>query len=348
MNMHNETLFYTANSTSREEKGIYVCALNGNDGSMRIVSTIAGIASCSYLTLNSAGDRLYAVSEVSEGEVLVYSVDKKTGELHQIDRKPTEGADPCYISLSKDEKFVFVSNYSGGQVNVFRLGNDGTLDEMSSLVVHTGSSIDPERQEAAHPHSVFADTSGQYVMVCDLGLDQIVIYRLEDGILVTHHEVDLPPGSGPRHFDFHPDKKWGYVVNELNNTITVCAYNETSADLRILQSISSLPSDYQGISYVSDIHISACGRFLYVSNRGFDSIGLFLIDPDTGGLEAVEWVSTRGVTPRNFAISPSGHIIVANQNSANVISFSVDSDTGCLTETGFNLQIPKPMCIQPV
>ncbi|HEY2493479.1 MAG TPA: lactonase family protein [Paenibacillus sp.] len=343
--MNNETLFYTANFTSKEENGIYLCSINGNDGSMRIVNTIAGIENCSYLTLNSAGNRLYAVSEQSEGEVFVYSVDKETGELHLIDRKPTQGAHPCYISLSLDEKFVFVANY-GGQVSVFRLGDNGALDEVSSLVVHTGTGINTERQEAAHPHSVFADTSGQYVMVCDLGIDQIVFYRLEDGVLVSHHEVDLPPGSGPRHFDFHPEKKWGYVVNELNNTITVFAYDETFADLKILQSVSSLPSDFQGYNHVSDIHISPCGRYLYVSNRGHDSLGLYLIDSETGGLEAVEWVSTRGATPRNFAILPTGHILVANQDGGNLLSFRVESDTGRLTETGFSLQVPKPLCIQ--
>ncbi|MGF7050225.1 6-phosphogluconolactonase [Paenibacillus sp. DS2015] len=348
MNLHNETLFYTANSTSNEEKGIYICSINGDDGSMRIVSTMAGINNCSYLRLNAAGNRLYAVSEQSEGEVLVYSIDEETGELHLLDRKPTEGADPCYISLSSDEQFVFVSNYSGGQINVFRLGSNGALDEMSSIIVHTGSGTHTDRQEAAHPHSVFSDTSGQYVMVCDLGIDQIIFYRLEDGILVTHHEVNLPPGSGPRHFDFHPEKKWGYGVNELSNTITVFAYNETSVELKILQSISTLPLEYQGDNTAADIHVSPCGRFLYVSNRGHDSIGLYSIDPETGGLKAVEWVSTHGVTPRNFAISPSGHIIVANQDSGSVVSFAMESETGRLTETGFNLLIPRPMCIQPV
>lgn len=348
MNIQNEMVFYTGTQTSDTENGIFRCSLNQLNGSMRIVSSIAGIENSSYLTLNSAGDRLYAVSEKSEGEVFVYAIDKETGELHLLDRKPTQGADPCYISLSVDGQYVFVSNYSGGNVNVFRIGDNGTLSEQSCMVTHSGQGMHSERQEAAHPHSVFSDPSGDFVMVCDLGMDQIVIYRLDEGRLVTHREVELPAGSGPRHFEFHPTHKWAYGLNELSNDITVFAYDDKSSDLQILQSISTLPDDYNGENTAADIHVSLCGRFLYASNRGNDSIVLYSIDMNTGHLTAVEWITTHGICPRNFTIVDGGYLLVANQESGNIISFFMDPETGRLTGTGFLLEIPRPMCIQSI
>lgn len=348
MNTQNETIFYTGTQTEETENGIFRCSLNQLDGSMRVVSSIGGIENSSYLAVNSVGDRLYAVSEKAEGEVFVYAIDKETGELHLLDRVPTEGADPCYISLSLDGQYAFVSNYSGGNVNVFRIGDNGTLSEQTSMVTHKGRGTHSERQDAAHPHSVFSDSSGDYVMVCDLGLDQIVIYRLKEGKLVTHREVDLPPASGPRHFDFHPTQRWAYGLNELSNDITVFNYDERTADLQIIQRISTLPDDYHEENTSADIHVSSCGRFLYASNRGHDSIVLYSIDQDTGKLTAEEWMTTHGVCPRNFSLLDNGYLLVANQESGNIISYFMDPDTGRLTGTGFLLEVPKPMCIQPL
>ncbi|OAB45375.1 lactonase family protein [Paenibacillus glacialis] len=349
MNTQNEIVFFTGTQTKDTEKGIFRCTLNPLDGSMRIVSSTDGIENSTYLVVNSIGDRLYAVSEKSDGEVFVYVIDNKTGELHLLDRKPTQGADPCYISLSSDGQFVFVSNYSGGNVNVFRIGDNGTLEEKSCMITHSGHSVNPDRQESPHPHSIFPDPSGKFVLVCDLGIDQVVVYRLEEGELVKHHEVDLPPGAGPRHFDFHPTGKWAYCANELNNEITVFTYDDKTADLHTIQSISTLPDDYnEGVSYPADIHVSSCGRFLYASNRGHDSIVQYDIDLDTGNLTAVDWQSTQGEYPRNFTIVEGGYVLVANHKTGNVVSYFMDSETGRLTATGCELELPIPMCVQPL
>lgn len=234
----------------------------------------------------------------------------------------------------------------GGNVNVFPLNPDGSLQEMSSQVKHEGSGIRSDRQEAPHPHSVIPDKTGEHVLVCDLGLDQIVFYRVEEGKLVTHREVNLPPGSGPRHLAVHPSRQWIYLVNELNNTVTVFANDEPQGNLKLLQSISCLPEHYTAGSddTAADIHVSPCGRYLYVSNRGHDSIALFHIDNATGLLEAEDWVISGGRTPRNFALI-GGMLLAANQNSGNIASFRIDAETGRLIPTGNELEVTAPVCL---
>ncbi len=345
VNPENKSFFYTGTYAPEAEKGIFLCSLDTETGEMAVVNGLPGIANPSYLTLNAAGDRLYAVSETGSGEIFAYSIDNETGELHLLDRMPTEGADPCYVSLTRDGQFAMVSNYSSGHINVFRIGETGGLAEMSSIVKHSGRSIRDDRQEGPHPHSIFQDPEGRFVLVCDLGLDEIVLYRLEDGKLVTHGEVKTTPGAGPRHFDFHPSGKWAYGINELDNTVTVFAYNGQAGELKVVQNVSTLPEDFTGESFCADIHISPCGRFLYGSNRGDDSIVLFHINESTGELTPVDWVSTGGEFPRNFAII-SGYLIAANQNTGNMLSYKIDSDSGRLTPTGFALELPKPVCIQ--
>lgn len=350
MNRENEVLFYTASHMPLEENGIYLCALNQLDGSMRIINHMAGIEHCSYLTLNQAEDRLYAVSEKGEGEVYVYAIDKETCELHLLDRKSTEGADPCYLSLTPDGQYLLVVNYSGGSVNVFEVLENGSLGEMTALIKHEGSSVHESRQEGPHPHSIIAEDSGSYAIVSDLGLDEVIMYRVEEGKLVTHQEIKLPEGSGPRLLAFHPTKKWVYGINELNNTITTYTYSERedSGELTILTHTSSLPKEFQEENTAAHLTVSPCGRFLYASNRGNNSIALYEIEESSGALTAVEWVSTFGKTPRHFSVMPGGYLLAANQDSNNIVSFHIEPDTGRLTQSGHVLEIPRPMCIQPM
>ncbi|WP_413406147.1 lactonase family protein [Paenibacillus amylolyticus] len=343
-----ETLFYTGTYASADEPGIFLCVLNTDTGEMRIVNHMDGVDNPSYLALSPDGNCLYVASETDEGEVLVYRRDKATSELHLMDRKQTRGASPCYVSVSKDGQWVFSSNYSSGSVNVFPVGDQGTLGEMSAWVEHTGSGINEERQEGPHAHSIQPDPSGQYAVVCDLGLDQIIVYRLEEGRLVTHREMDQPPGAGPRHLVFHLNSKWAYVINELDNTVTAFLYDERRGEFTTVQHISTLPEGHKGEGTAADIRISPCGRFLYASNRGDDSIVLYHIDQESGELEAVEWTSTIGQTPRNFNILPGGILVVANQDSNNLVGFQISEEDGRLTHNGFKLELPRPVCITPV
>ncbi|WP_136607978.1 lactonase family protein [Paenibacillus dokdonensis] len=343
----NTSLFYTGTYTGADEQGIFQCSLDLHSGRMEIVNSTDGIANSSFLAMNADKDRLYAVSETDAGEVYAYSVDSETGELHLLDRKPTQGSAPCYISLTQDGSHVLVANYTSGHVNAYSIGDNGELTP-SSLIQHSGSSINQDRQEGPHPHSVFQDPKGKYVLVCDLGLDEVIFYRLEEGKLVSHHAVKTAPGAGPRHFDFHPSGQWAYGINELDDTVTVYALNTQAGDLKLLQTISALPEGAVRGSASADIHVTPCGRFLYASNRSEDSIGLYHINPSTGMLTAVEWVSTNGKTPRNFAIFKGGYLLAANQNSSNIVSFKINKENGRLTPTGYVLEVPKPVCILPV
>ncbi len=346
MKRPNEELFYVGTYSSKEEKAIQLCSLDHETGEMRILDGTDGIENPSFLAVNSGGSLLYAVSEKDEGEVYAFAIDPVTKALHSLGSRPTEGGAPCYVSISPQEDYIFVSNYSGGNVNVFPVKDDGSLQEMSDQIKHEGSGIRKDRQDAPHPHSVIPNRSGEYLLVCDLSLDQILIYRLEAGKLIAHREVNLPPGSGPRHLAVHPSGQWIYLANELNCTITVFANDEQAGDLTVLQHVGSLPEQYIAGSddTAADIHVSPCGRYLYASNRGHDSIALFLIDTSTGLLEAVDWQVTGGRTPRNFAII-GGMLLAANQNSGNITSFTMDSDNGRLIPTGNHLEISSPVCI---
>ncbi|UQZ34516.1 6-phosphogluconolactonase [Paenibacillus sp. PK3_47] len=347
MEQPNEVLFYAGTYNSKEEEAILLGALNKDTGEMRILHGTRGIEGPSYLAVNSTGDVLYAVSEQDEGEVHAFAIDSGSKALTPLGSRPTEGGAPCYVSISPQGDYIYVANYSGANVNIFPVSDKGSIGEMSAQVRHEGSGIRADRQEAPHPHSVIPDSTGRRVLVCDLGLDQIVIYRNEDGKLVTHREVALPPGSGPRHLAVHPSGQWIYLINELNSSITVFANDEQQGDLRILQNVSSLPDNYTAGSddTAADIHVSPCGRFLYVSNRGHDSIGLFHIDAETGLIEPADWVSAGGRTPRNFAII-GGMLLAANQNSDNIVSFRIDKETGRLIPTGNELAVPSPVCLK--
>jgi 6-phosphogluconolactonase len=349
MERSNEVLFYVGTYNPEADKAILLVSLNAASGEMRVLEGTKGIENPSFLAVNSTGSVLYAVSEKSKGEVFAYGIDPVTKALNLLGNRLTEGGDPCYISISPKEDYIFVSNYSGGNVNVFPVNADGSLQEMSDQVQHEGSGIREDRQEAAHPHSAIPDGSGKHLLVCDLGLDQILIYRLEEGKLVKHREVELPAGSGPRHLAVHPTGKWVYLINELSCTVTVFANEEQDANLSVLQHLSALPEQYVAGSddTAADIHVSPCGRFLYVSNRGQDSIALFYIDASTGQLEAVDWQGSGGRTPRNFAII-GDKLLAANQNSDNITSFSIDSVSGRLIPTGHELEIKSPVCVQAI
>lgn len=347
MHQPNEVLFYIGTYNTEKEEAIRLGALNKDTGEMRIMGGTRGIENPSYLAVNASGTVLYAVSEKDQGELHAFAIESGTKALRSLGSRSTGGGSPCYVSIAPQGNYIFTANYMGGNVNVFPLNGDGSLQEMSSQVKHEGSGIREDRQEAPHPHSVIPDQTGERVLVCDLGLDQIVFYRVEEGKLVTHREVELPPGSGPRHLAVHPSGQWIYLVNELSNTVTVFANDDQQGNLKILQNVSTLPEHYTAGSddTAADIHVSLCGRYLYVSNRGHDSIGLFHIDNATGLLEAEDWVISGGRTPRNFALV-GGMLLAANQNSDNIVSFRIDSETGRLIPTGNELELKAPVCLK--
>ena len=229
--------------------------------------------------------------------------------------------------------------------------DDGSLAPASDFIQHEGASVNPRRQDQAHAHSINPDAQNHFAYVPDLGQDRVVIYQMDtdDGRLVPNDPayVEVNPGFGPRHFDFHPGGRWAYLINELGSTITAFEYDPESGGLSEFQVIGTLPTGFSGSNTTADIHVHPSGSFVYGSNRGHDSIAIFSVDEDSGRLTPLGHRSTGGRTPRNFGINPSGRfLLAANQDSDNIVSFHIDQESGLLTPTGHELSIPMPVCIR--
>ena len=212
--------------------------------------------------------------------------------------------------------------------------------------------MNPARQTAAHAHSINLDKQNQYAVVADLGLDQLLVYRFTPSGGSLHPSlipgIKLPPGAGPRHFSFHPTGKWGYVINELNLTITAMNYDATNGSFEEIQTISTVPAGtpLKGNS-TAEIQVHPSGKFLYGSNRGPNSLAMYRIDEQTGKLTSIGYQSTGGAIPRNFKIDPGGKfLLVANQDTHNVVVFRIDPETGLLQKTRHEIDVPKPVCIK--
>ena len=350
-----ELLLYVGTYTSGKSEGIYVYKFDLSSGEFKHLATAKGIVDPSFLAIDPRRRHLYAVNEIEEfggkpgGAVSAFKVDPQTGNLQFLNQQPSLGGAPCYVTVDKFGKFVLVANYGGGNAAVLPI-NDTGLGKPVDMVQHGGSSVDPERQKGPHAHNVILDKTNRHAFVTDLGLDKIMIYRFDasNGKLTPNGApwVKLKPGAGPRHFTFHPNGRWAYVINELDSTFTAFSYESGSGSLKEMQTISTLPTGFSGENSCADVHVSPSGKFLYGSNRGHDSIVVFSINPGTGKLTFVEHVSTGGKTPRNFTIDPTGaFLLAANQKSDNVVSFRIDATSGRLRPTGHVAEIPTPVCL---
>lgn len=340
----NQWLFYIGTYSPKENPGIHLASLNLQSGEMTLLDGTVGVENPSFLALHPDGEKLYAVTETDEGEAVSFQI-SDDGKLTELSRVQTGGAHPCHIAFSSSGTIITV-NYSGGQVSSYTLDDQLAVASVSARIQHEGSGPNPDRQEKAHPHSAIPDPQGKFVYVSDLGTDKIIVYSLEDGRLTPHKEVALPPETGPRHFVVDANERWAYGINELGNTVTVYDYDGPGGFLAPQQHISALPEQAnQKECTAADIHISADGRYLYASNRGYDSIVRFAIDAESGRLSDPRWTLSGGKTPRNFALAPGGYLLAANQDSDTIISFIIDPVTGTLKETGHKLQVSKPVCI---
>jgi 6-phosphogluconolactonase len=345
-----KTYVYIGSYAEKNVPGIHQYEYNPLTGELTFLHSIEGILNPSFLTINAKKDRLYSVSEeeTEAGNVAAFAIHPSSGELTYVNERSSLGGAPCHVILDQSEKFLFVANYNGGNVNLFPLLEDGSIGVISDNVIHSGEELQSNPQAASHPHSVMVSPSNEFFMVPDLGLDTIFTYRIDKSKkLKLHNKIDVKQGAGPRHFVFHPTGKYGYVINELNSTITVFSYSDKDGILAQIQSITTLPIDYTGTNYCADIHIGKEGQFLYGSNRGHDSIAVYAINQDTGHLTFIEHTKTKGQTPRNFVIDPLGKfLLVANQNSNSIVTFEIDARSGRLIDTGYSVEAAKPVCIK--
>jgi 6-phosphogluconolactonase len=342
---------YTQQGKSNRPEAIYRYELDASSGALHSLSAVKDIKNPSFLTFSQDYHFCYAVSEGDGGQLNAFSVDATSGDLTFINQQPTQGSAPCYISVDAAGRWALVANYSSGSMAVFPINADGSLSPASTLIQNHGRGPNAKRQDGPHAHCAIFDPNEAYILLTDLGIDQIRVFRFDadSGHLTAQPPAAAVPGAGPRHLEFHPNGRWLYNTNELNSTVAAYTFDTDSGLLQAFQTISMLPDDFNGENIAADIHIDAAGRFLYASNRGHDSIAVFAIDADNGYLSLVEIVASGGRTPRNFAFDLSNaFLLVANQDSNNVVTFSVDSEGGRLTTTGHVVSVPSPVCVKVI
>ena len=307
----------------------------------------------SYLALHPSGQMLYATNESTQfGEPPDNSISAfaiaADGSLTAINRQGALGASPCYITVEPSGQYTLTANYSSGNFLIYPINLDGGLAPASDNVRNEGTGPDKNRQEGPHAHSINVAPGGKFALGCDLGLDKVFVYRidLEGGKLLPHGAGSVAGGSGPRHLEFHPNGQIAYVINEMGGSMTVFGWNGEAGSLTELQTISTVPADFGGQKWCADVHVHPSGKFVYGSNRTHDSLVIYAVDQKTSLLTLIGHESTRGKTPRNFAISPDGKLLLAaNQDSNSIVSFAIDTETGKLNHLATN-EVPSPVCIK--
>ena len=354
-----QSIVYVGTFRRESSKGIYAWRLNTNSGTMVPLGLVADTMRPLFIALHPNRRFLYAVSRPTAvdrqnvGVVLAYAIDTKTAGLTMLNSFPTRGIDPAYVAVDRAGRNLLVANFGSnkgdGCVTVFPIKKDGSLAEASDFIQYSGVGVHPQRQQGPHSHAINVSPDNRFVFVADLGLDKIFVYHFdaEQGKLRPNDPASatLKPGAGPRQFVFHPSGKFFYVVNEIQSTVTTFTY--AAGSLKEVQTVSTLRQGFTGNSTAATVQVHPSGRFLYASNRGADDIAVYSIDPNTGTLTLVEFVSTQGKTPGNLGIDPSGSwLIVANQSSDSLVLFSIDPETGRLHATGQTFQIGTPSCVR--
>jgi 6-phosphogluconolactonase len=351
--MTDQSLLFVGSYAAATEPGIYAFRFDDVTGALTAGGSFSGIANPSFLIVHPNRRWLYAVGETSQspngapGTVSALRFDPSSGAIEPINHRPSGGDAPCHLALDATSKWLLASNYTSGSISVYHIEDDGSLSEATDFIQHQGSSAHPERQEGPHAHSATPTPDNRFVIVADLGMDQLIVYALDTaaGKLRPHARTHTRPGAGPRHIAFHPNGRRVYLGNELDSTVNVYDYDAAGGTLHELQSLATLPAGAPE-SFVADIHVSPAGDRVYVSNRGHDSIAVFAIDSD-GRLARAAVPSCGGKWPRNFALAPSGRfVLVANEHSANLAVLPVEIGGAELGAACANASISKPSCVQ--
>lgn len=342
--------------THGSSKGIYAYRWIAESGTMEPLGLAAETPNPSFLALSPDHKALYAVNELDTyqgkpgGSVSAYSIHPNAPELTLRNVVPSGGSGPCNLMADHTGRALFVANYDSGNAASFRILASGDLSQPVTDIHYNGHSVNPERQQSAHTHCTTVSPGNRYLLVNDLGMDRIMVYRFnpETARLIANDPpfYSAIPGSGPRNLTFHPNRRWAYSINEILSTLDGLRWDHASGTLTRFQNISTLPADFHGPNAAATVAVHPNGRFLYASNRGNDSIAAFSIDPATGKLTPRQHISCGGRFPRHFAIDPAGWwLVVANQNSANLAVLACDPQSGRLTATGKQYPLDSPVCV---
>ncbi len=350
-------ILYVGTYTVRGSEGIYAFQFDRANQTFEPIDTMATLDSPSFLTISPDKCFLYSVNRAGVdtstnfGSVSAFSIDSKSGQLNPLNTTSSFGKSPCHISLRADGEEAYISHYGGGSLSVLEIDADGSIGSLIDTLSHTGSGVNAQRQEAPHVHSIQQIPGTEQVIVADLGIDQLKIYHLENDTLTPAilPAVKTELGAGPRHFTFSPDGRLLYVAEELSSTVSVHQLNLEDGSAEQLQRLSTLPDDFAAYNTVADIHRSPDGQFLYVSNRGHNSLAIYEVDSTSGELTLLGHQKTGGDTPRNFHVDVKGEfVLVAHQDSDNITVFERDGETGLLTKLDVELQVPSPVCLKMV
>ncbi len=349
---HKYLVFVGTYTSKTESRGIYGYDFDADTGKLVPKGVAAETPDPSWVAVHPSGNFLYAANEAGKAStVSAFAIDKKNGKLALLNQLPSLGEDPCYLSFDKTGKYAFVANYTSGTIAVFPILTDGRLGEHTALVQDQGATgPNKERQEGPHAHWIETSPDNRFVLVADLGLDEVLVYKFDarSGTLMPNEPAfaRLKPGSGPRHLVFHPNGKFVFSVSELSSTATSFAYDAKKGTLKEIGAVSTLPPGFSGRNDVAEAAVNPNGKFLYVSNRGNDSVAILSVDPAKGTLAPVGGIPTGGKQPRHFIFDPSGKFLFAeNQFSDTVVEFRADAATGQLTPSGDTVSVPSPVCI---
>lgn len=333
--------------TNGREQGIFLFRWDDRTGALEPAGAFGGVENPSFLASSPDGKRLYAVSETGNGSVAALAW-QPDGGLKLLNKRDSAGSYPCHLCIDKGGKLVMAANYGSGTLAALPVSAEG-LATASCTVQHKGTGPNAQRQEGPHAHSINVDPTGRYAVACDLGTDQIIVYKIDAaGGRITRHSAALAaPGAGPRHLAWHPGGKMAFVINELGNTICSYRWDADAGTLTQLGSAPTLAADFKGASTTAEVVVHPNGRFVYGSNRGEESVVAMQVDAASGKLTVAGRVATGGKTPRNFVIDPTGKwMLAANQDSSSLVVFKLDPQTGLPAPTGVTVSVPMPVCVR--
>ena len=318
-------------------------------GVWTLLQTLPTVPNPQFIAFDRQKRFLYSIHG-DGSEVCAYAIDKPSGQIKFLNKQPTNGNNSTHLTPDPSNRYIVIGNGPG--VAVYPINQDGSLKPFSDMVPAPGK-VGPHRNQSGagpHPHYVSFDPSGRFLLAPDRGVDRIHVYRLDGstGKLVANDPAFARTrrGAGPRHLAFHPSKPWTYVCDELDSTVTAYGWNSERGEFRALQVIPTLPETYMGNNSPAEIEVAPSGNFVYVSNRGHNSIVTYSVNPANGALAPVAWEPTQGHTPRFFTLDPTGGLLyAANLESHNIVAFRVDQNTGKLTPTGQVVETGSPSCI---